>query len=70
MSDAYLTVGDLAAELKVSAWRIRRIVDGLGVDVPRAGAYRLIPRALVPSVVAELRSRGWLPAAEPEVAAP
>jgi hypothetical protein len=57
MSDAHLTTGDLAAELGVPVWRVRRAVDALGVECPRAGLYRLISRALIPSIRAALAAR-------------
>ena len=45
----------------VADWRIRRAVDALGVQIPRAGRYRLIPRALLGPLAIELGRRGWLP---------
>ncbi len=49
-----LTTSKVAAEVGVPVWRIRRIVDGLGVELPRAGLYRLIPRTLIPAIRAAL----------------
>jgi len=57
MSDTHLTTGALAAELGVPVWRVRRAVDALGVHCPRAGLYRLIPRALVPRIRALLEGQ-------------
>ena len=50
----HLTTGELADLLGVPAHRIRRVVDRLGPDLARAGRYRLVPRALVPAIVADL----------------
>lgn len=63
MSD-HLTVGEVAKVYGVDAWRIRRIVDALDVEIPRAGLYRLIPRAQLAAVAIELQRRGWLPKVE------
>jgi hypothetical protein len=57
---AHLTTGDLTAHFGVAAWQIRRAVDALGLAIPRAGLYRLVPRDLLPQIEAELRRRGWL----------
>ena len=40
----HLTVGEIAELLDAPRWRIREIVDGLDVEIPRAGLYRLVPR--------------------------
>ena len=60
----HFTVGDLARTFNVPSWKVRAVVDGLGVSVPRAGLYRLIPAPLVPSVEAELRRHGALQKSE------
>jgi hypothetical protein len=60
----HLTTTEAAAACGAAAWQIRVVADALGELVPRAGQYRLIPVALLPRVEAELRSRGYLPAAE------
>ncbi len=59
---SYLTVGDVARLYGVAQWRIRKIVDGLDADIPRAGLYRMIPRDLLDVIATELDQRGWLPA--------
>ena len=69
MSQNHLTVGEVARLYGVDDWRIRRIVDDLDAEIPRAGLYRLIPRALLAAIAIELRDRGWLPRTE-EAAAP
>jgi hypothetical protein len=51
------TIPELAAELNAPAWEIRRIVDSLGEPIPRAGLYRLVPRALLPKIKAALQAR-------------
>jgi hypothetical protein len=52
-----ITTGALAAELGVPVWRVRRAVDALAVQCPRAGLYRLIPRTLIPAIQALLEKR-------------
>jgi hypothetical protein len=51
----YITTGKLAEELRVPVWLVRRAVDALGDEIPRAGLYRLIPRELVPRIAAIVR---------------
>jgi hypothetical protein len=51
----HLTTGEIAAELGVPGWMVRRAVDALGENIPRAGLYRLIPSALVDRVRAEVQ---------------
>jgi hypothetical protein len=60
----HLTVGDVAKLYGVAAWQVRRCVDRLDVEVPRAGGWRLIPRELLGDVAAALRDCGWLPSAK------
>jgi hypothetical protein len=58
------TVGDLLTHFRLTsreAWKIRRVVDALRVEIPRVGQYRLIPATLLPSIEAALRKRDWLP---------
>jgi hypothetical protein len=50
----HLTTGQLANLLGVPGWRVRRAVDSLNPHVPRAGLYRLIPRAMIGAIQAEL----------------
>ena len=64
MSNPHLTVGETARLYDVAQWRIRKIVDELDADIPRAGMYRLIPRHLLPTIAIKLQERGWLPSAE------
>ena len=65
---AHLTVGQVAEIYDVPAWKIRRVVDALDVEIPRAGLYRLIPRNLLGIIATELQRQGWLP--RPEEALP
>lgn len=46
----HITIGDLARRYCVPAWQVRRIVDRLGTDIPRAGLYRLVPLDLLPAI--------------------
>lgn len=52
-----LTVGAVARLLAQPEYRVRRLVDALGVDIPRAGRYRLIPREMLPRIEEELERR-------------
>ncbi|HYT89198.1 MAG TPA: hypothetical protein VEL76_10855 [Gemmataceae bacterium] len=60
----HFTTGRLAAELGVAAWQLRRVIDALGLPVPRAGLYRLFPADRIDELKAELRRRGYLPEQE------
>lgn len=40
-------------------WKIRRLVDSLDIEIPRAVLYRLVPRELIPTIATELQRRGW-----------
>jgi hypothetical protein len=51
----HLTTGQIAEILGVPGWRVRRAVDSLNPDIPRAGLYRLIPREMLGAIQAELR---------------
>jgi hypothetical protein len=48
----------------VAVWQARLVIDGLGVEIPRAGLYRLVPVGLLERVGMELRRRGYLPRKE------
>lgn len=60
-----LTIGELSEELSreysvpVPTWKARRVVDTVGGDVRRIGQYRVVPRSLIPAIVAELERSGW-----------
>jgi hypothetical protein len=58
MAKTFWTIGEYAAEHQVPEWLVRRVVDGLGVQIPRAGQYRLIPHDLLDRLGEELRRRG------------
>jgi hypothetical protein len=56
----YTTVGELADQLGVQSWRIARLFEqGDLPEPPRLSRRQLIPRSLVPRIVAALRQRGW-----------
>jgi hypothetical protein len=60
----YLTTSDIAERYPgVAPWQVRRTLDGMGLQIPRAGLYRLVPEDLLPQVEAALRSRGYMPEA-------
>jgi hypothetical protein len=46
----HLTTTEAGALLGEPAWKVRRAIDALGLPVPRAGLYRLLPRELLESV--------------------
>jgi len=52
---SHLTVGQVAEIFQAPEWKIRRIVDSLGVQIPRAGGYRLIARSLLAAIGAKLQ---------------
>jgi hypothetical protein len=54
---AYLTTREVAEHCGIPAWLARRIVDGLGEDVPRIGLYRLVPAGLLPQVEEQVAKR-------------
>ena len=58
---SHLTIGEIASLYDQPQWRVRRCVDALDVEIPRAGQYRLVPKALLVRVAIELAQRGWLP---------
>ncbi len=57
MDSPHVTTGKLAVEIGQPIWRVRRAVDALGVQLPRAGQYRVIPRSLIPRIVEAIRQR-------------
>jgi len=63
VSQVPLTVGQVADFAGAQAWQVRRAVDSLG-NVRRIGANRIIERAQLPAILAELERRGWLPTRE------
>ena len=53
-NDLLMTTGQLAELLGVSRHRVRRCVDRIEPDAPRAGRYRLVLRSAIPRLVLEL----------------
>ncbi len=51
---AFYTTGELAEMYGRPEWRVRRIVDTFGEQVPRAGLYRMVPAALLDAVAERL----------------
>ena len=45
-----LTTGQIAEIFRAPEWKVRRIVDRLDVEIPRAGLYRLVPRELLAEI--------------------
>ena len=50
-----LTIGQIARQLRQPEWKVRRIVDSLGVEIVRAGLYRLVKVSLLPEIEAALQ---------------
>ncbi len=59
----FLSTRQVAETFGQPNWLVRRIVDDLG-GVPRIGGRRIVPRSLLPAIVAELEKRGKLAPAE------
>jgi hypothetical protein len=55
----HLTVGEIAELFGLPTWKVRRAVDALDVEIPRAGNYRLVPRNLLGRIAAEIERVGW-----------
>jgi hypothetical protein len=60
-----ISIGEVASTFATDAWRVRRVVDSLFPDNPRAGRYRLIAREQMVHIAAELNGRGWFGKAGP-----
>jgi hypothetical protein len=56
MCQPFLTIGQLAEHYHEPEWKIRRLVDSLESNIPRAGQYRLVPRDLLPAITERLQS--------------
>lgn len=54
-----ITTGEVGRMLGQPGWRIRSIVDQLGLSTHRLGLYRAIRRDQIGAVAAELERRGW-----------
>ena len=59
---SHLTIGEIAKFYGLPAWKIRRAVDALEVEIPRAGRYRLIPREHLGALAVQLGQRSGCPA--------
>lgn len=57
------TTGEVAAQFNVPEWAVRRIVDAIDADVPRAGRFRLIFPSMLGPIETELRRQGRIPEA-------
>lgn len=60
MNPTTKTLGDLSRETGVPLWKTRRVADGIGIDLPRAGQYRLVTPDAEQRIRAELERTGWL----------
>jgi hypothetical protein len=59
MDSQHKTVPQIAQETGEQIWKVRRVVDAMGVAV-RIGLYRLIPAEAVKDVKAELARRAGI----------
>ena len=57
MTQVFLTVGEIARRVHAPVWKVRRIVDSLGRDIPRAGQYRLVSADMLPAIVERVREQ-------------
>ena len=46
----FFTIGQLAIHFREPTWKVRRIVDALGVEIPRLCQYRLIPASILEEI--------------------
>jgi hypothetical protein len=55
------TTREVAEIFATEAWRVRRLFeDGTLAEPPRFGRSRIIPREMLPTILDELRRRGWV----------
>jgi hypothetical protein len=54
---SHLTTSEVADLCNAPVWAVRRAVDALGLPIPRAGLYRLVPRELVERIRLYLAER-------------
>lgn len=52
---SHFTTGQIARRTNRPVWLIRRIIDRLAGDLPRAGLYRLVPASMLPRIEQELQ---------------
>jgi DNA-binding transcriptional MerR regulator len=58
--DALMTVGELAATLRVPQSRLKYLIQTCGIrEVQRAGTIRLFSTVELDQIRRELRRRGW-----------
>jgi hypothetical protein len=70
MSQAPLTMGQVAARYGVQQHHVRRIFQrGFLPEPQRVGAYRVVPVEDLPQVEEALRRAGYLPAVQAEAVA-
>ena len=50
MKQVFFTVGEIAQREHAPVWKVRRVVDSLCRNLPRAGLYRLVPLDLLPAI--------------------
>jgi hypothetical protein len=57
MTQTHLTICQLARQVNAPVWKVRRIVDALRRDLPRAGLYRLVPLDMLPAIREQLNKQ-------------
>ena len=57
MSEAHLTIPQIAAKLGEPDWLVRRVADSLPKPIPRAGQYRLVPESRVEEIAHAIEQR-------------
>jgi len=53
---SFSTIGQLAERYHQPEWKVRRVVDSLSSEIPRAGKYRMVPNDLLPAIEAKLHN--------------
>jgi len=61
----FFTTREVADLFESQTWKVRRLFeDGTLAEPPRFGRNRMIPRRLLPSILEELKARGWIQVAD------
>jgi hypothetical protein len=63
----HLTTGQVAEIFQEPEWKVRRIVDSLDVEIPRAGLYRLVPRSMLTAIGEKLQKPQTVAKPRPQV---
>ncbi len=55
------TIGQFSRQNGYPEWLVRRVVDSLGMPIPRVGQYRALTPEIESQLLAELSRRGVVP---------